>query len=189
MDNNFEIIELNIRNYRHLNASLEELKTNLENVKEKLGDVRKNFSKFERGDYNKKIQQLNGEYNLLKKEISEAKKRVKEYFTIAQDLIFEGINAHYTDVYDKMLSRLYGYNVEVTVYNIGDEFDPLKCHADLMIVTKDKKQHGKILKVKSFAIRNTYNNVMQKKANVEVCAYDKKRKAGEVLSYNSELFI
>jgi seryl-tRNA synthetase len=189
MDNNFEIIELNIRKFKTLDKKLDQLKTELEVVKESLSDARKNFSKFEKNEYNDKVKQLNSSFNELKKEISEIKKQVKEYFVLAESLIFEGINAHYTDVYDKLLSRLYGYNVEISVYNIGDDFDSTKCHADLMIVTKNKKQHGKILKVKSFAIRNTYNNVMQKKANVEICVFSKKHKAGEVLIYSAEHFI
>ncbi len=189
MDNNFEIIELNIRNFKNLNKKLEDLKVELERVKENLADVRKNFSKFEKSEYNKKVKELNSSFNNLKEQISQVKKQVKEYFTISEKLIFDGINARYTEVYDKLLSRLYGYNVEILVYNIGDDFDAYTCHADLMIVTKNKKQHGKILKVKSFAIKNTYNNVMQKKAHVEICVYSKKHKAGEDLLYNAEYFI
>ena len=189
MDNNFEIIELNIRKFKTLDKKLDELKSELETVIESLSELRKNFSKFETGDYNAKVKELNATFNVLKKDISETKKQVKECFSIAESLIFEGINTHYTEVYDKLLSRLYGYNIEISVYNIGDDFDSTKCHADFMIVTKDKKQHGKILKVKSFAIRNTYNNVMQKKANVEICVFSKKHKAGEVLIYNAEHFI
>jgi DNA repair exonuclease SbcCD ATPase subunit len=189
MDNNFEIIELNIRKYKNFNSKLEELKGKLEELKESLSDVRKNFSKFETGDYNAKIKELNTTFNDLKKQISVLKKEVKEYYSLAESLIFEGINNHYTDVYDKMLSRLYGYNVEIYVYNIGDDFDTATCHAELMVVTKIKKQHGKILKAKSFAIKNTYNNVIQKKASVEICVYSKKHKAGEVLRYDAQYFI
>ncbi len=189
MDNNFEIIELNIRKYKTYNKKLEDLKVELETVKESLADLRKNFSKFEKSEYNKKVKQLNTSFNHLKSQISQLKKQVKEYYTICENLIFDGINTHYTEVYDKMLSRLYGYNVEILTFNIGDDFDAYTCHADIMIVTKNKKQHGKILKVKSFAIKNTYNNVMQKKAHVEICVYSKKLKAGEDLLYNAEYFI
>lgn len=189
MDNNFEIIELNIRKYKTLNNKLEDLKVELETVKENLADLRKNFSKFEKSEYNKKVKELNLLFNDLKEQISQTKKQVKELFTISENLIFDGINAHYTEVYDKLLSRLYGYTVEILVYNIGDDFNAHTCHADLMIATKNKKQHGKILKVKSFAIKNTYNNAMQKKAHVEVCVYSKKLKAGEDLLYDAQYFI
>ncbi len=182
MDNNFEIIELSVKNYKTLNLKLEDLKLQLEEVKDNLEKVRKNFTKYETSEYNKKIKQLNATFNTLKNEISQVKKDLKVQFTNCETLIFNGINTAYSEVYDKMLSKLYGYSVEISVYNVGDTFNPEKCHADLMIVTKNKKQHGKILKVKSFAIKNTYNNVMQKRANVEVCVYSKKHSAGEVLS-------
>ena len=106
-----------------------------------------------------------------------------DYFKLVEDAVKDN------GIFINLVIMDYWDGEECSKIIIGDDFDSTKCHADLMIVTKDKKQHGKILKVKSFAIRNTYNNVMQKKANVEICVFSKKHKAGEVLIYSAEHFI
>ena len=78
-------------------------------------------------------------------------------------MIFDGISSSYSEIYERQLSHLYGSHVEVIVKKLGDEFDEETCYADGMIVTHDKLQHGKILKMLTFGIRDTDNNYMEKK--------------------------
>ena len=189
MDNNFDVIETNIREYRSLKLKLNTLKQTLLTNREDASNLRKNFSKYDRDEYNEKLKLLNATHDKVKVEISQAKKRIKELYSVTENLIFDGVNYHYSEVYDKQLSKLYGYNVEIYVFEMGDNFDPLMCSCDVMIVTKDKAQHGKILNSKSFSIKALYNNVVEKKAKVEVCVYSKKHKAGEVLTYDAQIFL
>ena len=157
----------------------------LQENQEKLKTVRKNTVK-ERGK-NEELTALNEERNKLKTLISETKKVVKENYNLAEEMIFNGIKTHYSEVYENQLSRLYGYKIDVLVKNMGDVFDEETCFASAVIITRNKTQHRKIIRMIEFGIRDTHNNVMERKVKVEVCAYSKKHKAGEVVPFNYEL--
>ena len=90
-------------------------------------------------------------------------------------------------MYEKQLSRLYGYKVDVLVKEPGDLYDEETCIATTIIVTRNKKQHKKIVRMLDFGIRDKRNYYTEKKVKVEVCIYSKKYLAGEVLPYDREL--
>ena len=102
-------------------------------------------------------------------------------------MIFDGISNSYSDVFDVQLSKLYGYKIEVVIKNIGDDFDERTCLADFMIITKDKKQHAKVIRMLDFGLVETDANFVIKKAKVEMCVYSKKHTAGSVVPYDYEL--
>ena len=70
---------------------------------------------------------------------------------------------------------------------MGDVFDDETCFANTIIITKNRAQHRKIIRMLEFGIRDTQNNVMERKVKVEVCAYSKKYRAGEVLPFDYEI--
>lgn len=181
----FDVIEGKIKTYKELSAKLQKMQNALQENQEKLKTVRKNTVS-NRGK-NEELTALNDERNKLKLAISDAKKIVKESYQTAEELIFNGITSHYSEVYENQLSRLYGYKIDVLVKNMGDEFDEETCIATTVIITRNKSQHRKVLRMLEFGIRDTHQNVMERKVKVEVCAYSKKHKAGEVVPFNYEL--
>lgn len=184
----FDDIELSIKEYRKQNLKLNTLKQELIDSRDKASELRKNYSKFDKNEYNDKIKEYNARQKQVKDEISETKKTIKTLFLETEKAIFDGINERFSEVYEKQLSRLYGYSVEVIVFEMGDDFDVKKCYAELMVCTRDRSQHGKILSSKSFTIINRANNVVEQKAKVTVCYYTKKHKAGETLPFDYEIF-
>ena len=186
--NKFDEIEIKIKEYRKLSLQLNTLKQELVDNREMASELRKNFSKFEKTEYNDKIKELNNRQKQIKDEISEIKKRVKVLYLETETAIFNGINEKFSEVYEKQLSRLYGYSVEIIVFEMGDDFDAKKCYAEIMVCTRDRRQHGKILSSKSFTIVNRSTNVVEQKSKVTVCYYTKKHKAGEALPFDYEIF-
>lgn len=184
MKNNFDVIQSKIKLNKDLNELLRkkkyELSINQSDIKEK----RKNYSYFDKDKFDEEITLLNKTRDELKEEISSLKKQIKIAYQEAEKMIFDGISENYSEIYERQLSRLYGSHVEIIVKTVGDAFDEETCYADGMIVTHDKLQHGKILKMHSFGIRDTDNNYMEKKARVEFCVYTKAYKAGEMIPYN-----
>ena len=69
----------------------------------------------------------------------------------------------------------------------GDFFDEETCTATTVIVTKNKKQHKKIVRMIDFGIRDSHNHYTEKKVRVELCVYSKKHKAGDVLPFDRGL--
>ena len=181
----FDVIESKIKSYKELSLKLYKMQMALEENQERLKTVRKNTVST-RGK-NEELVSLNEERNNLKSSISEAKKLAKEAYTTAEEMIFDGIKNHYSEVYENQLSRLYGYKIDVLVKQMGDLFDEETCFANTIVITKNRSQHRKIIRMLEFGIRDTHNNVMERKVKVEVCAYSKKHRAGEVLPFDYEL--
>ncbi|MBR6738000.1 MAG: hypothetical protein IKL82_06580 [Clostridia bacterium] len=181
----FDVIEGKIKTYKELSAKLYKMQNALQENQEKLKTVRKNT--VSNHGKNEELTALNEERNNLKTAISDAKKIIKESYQTAETLIFQGIKEHYSEVYENQLSRLYGYKIDVLVKQMGDLFDEETCVADTVIITRNKAQHRKILRMIEFGIRDTHNNSMERRVRVEVCAYSKKHKAGETLPFDYEL--
>ena len=181
----FSVIEGKIKVYKELSVKIYKMQNALAENQEKLKTVRKNTVST-RGK-NEELATLNEERNNLKSAISEAKKISKEAYTTAEEMIFSGIKNNYSEVYENLLSRLYGYKIDVLVKSMGDLFDEETCFANSIIITKNRSQHRKIIRMLEFGIRDTQNNVMERKVKVEVCAYSKKYRAGEVLPFDYEI--
>ncbi len=181
----FEKIDENIKEYKELNYLLIELQEKLEQVSLALKKERKNNVSF-RG-VNKQIATLNEEREELKEKISLTKKRIKEVFSITEQIIFSGINGKYSEIYERQLSRLYGYKIDVLVKNPGDLYDEQTCLATSLIVTKNKSQHKRIVKMIDFGLRDSHTFYTERKIRVEVCVYSKKHKAGEIIPFDREL--
>ena len=181
----FEIIEENIKEYKDLGYLLSDLQAQLDEVANSLKTERKNGVSM-RG-VNPKITALNEEREELKEKIKNTKKRVKEVFAMTEERIFSGIMGKYSEIYERQLSRLYGYKIDVLVVNPGDYYDEKTCLVTSLIVTKNKAQHGKVVKMIDFGIRDAHTFYTERKARVEVCVYSKKHKAGELLPFNRDL--
>lgn len=186
MNGNFEVIEQSIKEYKDLTFLLSSLQQDLEENAHSLKIARKNGVSI-RGK-NDEITLLNREREELKDKISETKKLVKEVFSKTEQLIFTGIRTHYSEVYEKQLSRLYGYKIDVLVKTSGEYFDETTCTASTVIITKNKAQHKKIVKMLDFGIRDAHTFYTERKVSVEVCVYSKKHKAGDVIPFDRELF-
>ena len=182
----FDVIEQNVKQYKDLSFSLTALQEDLDKTSQSLKVARKNSVSM-RGK-NDEISLLNEKRAELKEKISSTKKAVKDVFSKTEEMIFAGIREHYSEVYENQLSRLYGYKVELLVKNPGDYFDEATCTATTVIITKNKAQHKKIVKLIDFGIRDAQTFYTEKKARVDVCVYSKKLKAGEVIPFDRELF-
>ena len=185
LKSNFEIIEENIKEYKDLGFLLSELQAKLEETAVSLKQERKNGVS-DRG-VNLKIPELNQEREELKEKISATKKKIKEVFSITEERIFAGIKGKYSEIYERQLSRLYGYKVDVLVVTTGEYFDERTCLATSLVVTKNKSQHGKVIKMIDFGIRDAHTFYTERKARVEVCVFSKKHKAGDVLPFDRSL--
>lgn len=182
---NFEIIEENIKRYKYLNDLLNALQYELDGNAQMLKSARKNgVSLHARND---EISDLNEKRNVLKDKISETKKQIKKIYSETEQLIFTGIRTKYSEVYEKQLSRLYGYNIDVLIKNPGDYYDEETCLATLIMATRNRAQHKKIVKMVDFGIRDTQKHFTERKVRVEVCIFSKKHKAGEVIPFDTEL--
>ena len=179
----YDEIEKKIYNYKNSSYKLKKDKLRLQEVLAKLKELRKNVSK----GVNEEILSLNSEHSFLKQEISALKKTVQSEYDSAEKMIFDGISNNYSDVFDVQLSKLYGYKMEVVVKNMGDDFDERTCLADFMIITKDKKQHAKVIRMLDFGLVETDANYVVKKAKVEMCVYSKKLMAGSVIPFDYEM--
>ncbi len=183
---NFEIIEESIKEYKDLGFSLAEYQEKLEEIANSLKQERKNGVSMH--GLNTAIATLNGEREDLKEKIKNTKKRIKEVFSATEELIFAGIRGKYSEIYERQLSRLYGYKVDVLVVNPGEYFDEKTSVATSLIVTKNKRQHGKVIKMIDFGIRDAHTYYTERKAVVEVCVYSKKHKAGDVVPFDRVYF-
>lgn len=186
MQNNFDVIQKKIRKYKDLNELLRLKKLELSSNQEEITKRRKNYTYYDKDTHDKEITSLNNERDKLKNEISNLKKQIKNTYKEAEKMIFDGISENYSEIYERQLSRLYGFHIEVIVKKTGDDFDEETCYSDGMVITHDKLQHGKILKMISFGLRDTDNNYIEKKARVEFCVYSKTHKAGEVIPFDPE---
>ena len=181
---NFDIIESLIKEYKTVSNNLNLLKTQLEEVKSELKELRKDLTvKL----LNEKILAKNTIRDKLKIDISETKRVAKKVFSECETLIFDGIKRRYSEVYDKQLSRLYGKKVEIIVKSVGDDYDEYLCDVKNVIITKNKDQHKKILAMLDFGILEVADNYPIKKALVEICVFTKKYSAGTVLPFDTEL--
>lgn len=183
--NNFEKIEELIKRYKVSETGLVRSKLRLQEVDESLKENRKNLE--ERG-VNENLVALNKERTELKKKISAYKREVNITYNECEKLIFKGIEENYTEIYDNFLSRLYGIKTEIIYKRLGDDFDEDTCVADSVIVTKNKSQHGKIIRTLKFGLKNTEQNMVYEKALVEVCAFVRKQKAGTTMVFDTEMF-
>jgi hypothetical protein len=183
---NFEVIENHIKEYKDLTYLLNSLQEELDDVSKSLKTARKNNVSV-RGK-NDEVSLLNQKRVELKEKISTTKKAVKDCFGRTEELIFKGIRSHYSEVYEKQLSRLYGYKIDVLVKTPGEYFDEATCSASTVIITKNKAQHKKIVKMLDFGVRDAHTFYTERKVSVEVCVYSKKHKAGDVIPFDRELF-
>ena len=181
---NFDVIENLLKEYKRASNNLNLLKTQLEEIKGELKELRKDLTV---KSLNEKILAKNTLRDRLKIEISETKRVAKKAFIECEALIFEGIKRKYSEVYDKQLSRLYGKKVEIIVKSVGDDYDEYLCDVKNVIITKNKDQHKKILAMLDFGILETADNYPIKKALVEICVYNKKIHAGTVLPFDTEM--
>lgn len=186
MSGNFELIETHIKEYKDLTYLLSSFQNDLEENAQSLKVARKNGVSI-RGK-NDEITSLNQKREELKDKISATKKAVKDAFSTTEKLIFTGIRTHYSEVYEKQLSRLYGYKIDVLVKTPGEYFDESTCIASTVIITKNKAQHRKIVKMLDFGLRDAHTFHTERKVSVEVCVYSKKHKAGDVIPFDRELF-
>ncbi len=186
MNGNFEVIEQSIKEYKDLTYLLSSLQQDLDENAHSLKIARKNGVSL-RGK-NDEITLLNQNREELKDKISLTKKVVKEVFSKTEQLIFTGIRTHYSEVYENQLSRLYGYKIDVLVKTPGEYFDESTCTASTVIITKNKAQHKKIVKMLDFGIRDAHTFYTERKVSVEVCVYSKKHKAGDLIPFNREFF-
>ena len=186
MIGNFEVIENHIKEYKDLTYLLSSLQQDLEENAQSLKTARKNTVSV-RGK-NDEVSYLNQKRVELKEKISETKKAVKDCFSRTEELIFTGIRTHYSEVYEKQLSRLYGYKIDVLVKRPGEYFDEATCTASTVIITKNKAQHRKIVKMLDFGVRDAHTFYTERKVSVEVCVYSKKHKAGDVIPFDRGLF-
>lgn len=181
---NFDTIEKLIKQYKELNGNLKNLKTQLNNVMLELKELRKDVTvKY----LNQEILSKNTLRDSLKLEISAIKKTIKKVFSDCEKLIFDGIKSHYSEVYEKQLSRLYGYKITIINKKIGDDYDENLCTVKNVITTKNKEQHKKVLKTLDFGILENADNYVVKKAVVEISVYSKNHKVGTALPYDIEL--
>lgn len=187
-ERNFDVIEEKIRVYKSILRDTESKKERLNEVLSSCADLRKNRNDLNTTETSAKITALNGERAALKTEISELKKKAKVVYKETETLIFKGISENYSEIYDNQLSRLYGYKIDVIAKKIGDDFDPYTCMAEKVVVTGDKTQHGKVLRMISFGLHDRDRNRVIKKAVVEVCCYMRKTPAGTVVPYDTEMF-
>ena len=148
MSENFDVIENCIKEYKDLNYLLSSLQDELEDVAQSIKTARKNTLSV-RGK-NDEVSTLNQKRVELKEKISSTKKAVKDSFSRAEELIFTGIRSHYSEVYEKQLSRLYGYKIDLLVKTPGEYFDEATCFASTVIITKNKSQHKKIVKMRPY---------------------------------------
>ena len=183
--NNFEKIEEMVKDYKDSCSLLLDFQNELNDISNTLKTHRKNDVAV-RGK-NEQIISLNERRNKLKDDIASLKKKIKALYSETEALIFSSIKTSYNEMYEKQLSRLYGYKVDVLVKEPGDFYDEETCIATTIIVTKNKKQHKKIVKMLDFGIRDKRNYYTEKKVKVEVCIYSKKHLAGETLPYDREL--
>lgn len=181
---NFDAIETLLKEYKTASVNLNNLKNQLEETKHDLKELRKDITVRR---INEKILEKNTFRDKLKVEISDLKRVCKRVYSECESLIFAGIKHRYSEVYDKQLSRLYGYKVEIIVKTVGDDFDDYLCDVKNVIITKNKEQHKKILTMLDFGILEIADNYPIKKALVEICVYSKKIPAGTVMPFDIDL--
>ena len=181
---NFENINGKILQYKSLSKTLKEYKSELDEILLKLKDIRKQTT-YKGG--NEEILKLNSRRDFLKDEISDKKRLTKNLYNECESLIFEGLKNGYSDVFDSLLSRLYGSKIEIINKEIGEDYDSKDCIAINMIVTKNPKQHAKILKTINYGIKDISNNIIEKKALVEICVYSRKLPLGAQVPFDAEL--
>ncbi len=181
---NFDLIEQKIKSHKHLSLELDKKRERLQEVFSLLKEARKDQNLL---SVRTEISILNSERQILKEEISTLKRQINKDYDEAERLILDGISTDYSEVYEKQLSRLYGIKMNIIVKKMGDDYDSETCVADVIIATKDKAQHLKVIKTNSFGLRNLENNVVNKKAKVVMCYYTKKFTPGAIIPYGSVL--
>ena len=181
---NFDVIESLIKEYKTASGNVNLYKTQLEEVKAELKELRKDLTI---KSLNENILAKNAIRDRLKDEISEAKRVAKKAYAECEALIFDGVRRKQSEVYDKQLSRLYGKKIAIIVKKVGDNYDENLCDVKNVIITKNKDQNKKILTALDFGILEIADNYPVKKALVEICIFSKKYPAGTVLPFDTEL--
>lgn len=179
MYGNFDIIEQNTVVYNDCKRKLAGLQSELNAVLTELSEKRKAGGGV-KGEVDKNIYDLNSRREVLKGEISELKKTARKAYTLAEDLIFKGVAARYSDVYDTLLSNLYGFKAKILIMASGGDYFEDSCILQSVVITHDKRQHRKILRTIQFGIKNLQDDKIVKPVVCEVCAYNKKLPAGEI---------
>ena len=84
MKANFDIIQEKIKKHKSLNEALRQKKLELDSALEDAKEKRKNFTFYDKADYDREISALNSEREKLKKEISNIKKEIKKVYHEAE---------------------------------------------------------------------------------------------------------
>ena len=83
MKANFDIIQEKIKKHKSLNEALRQKKLELDSALEDAKEKRKNFTFYDKADYDREISALNSEREKLKKEISNIKVDKGYYYRVA----------------------------------------------------------------------------------------------------------
>ncbi|MBR5438933.1 MAG: hypothetical protein IKV61_01810 [Clostridia bacterium] len=185
---NYEYVEQKLQEYRERKFTLKSNQNRLEKLKDECAELRKLTISKSNLEASNKLKQLNEERVYLKEQISIGKKVVKQLYSDAELLILSNITAENYEVYQNQLSRLYGKKIDILTLEIGDSFDFETCNPIGVIITHNKSQHGKVLKMLDFGLKDRELNVVDKKIDVEICWYNRKIPAGTVMQYDNLMF-
>ncbi len=187
-ERNYEYVERKLQNYRESKFTLKSNQNRLEKIKDECAELRKKTISKSNVEEIDRLKLLNAERVVLKEQISAGKKVVKQLFSEVENLILSSITADNYEVYENQLSRLYGKKIDVLTLEIGDSFDLETCNPSCVIITHNKSQHGKVLKMLDFGLKDRELNVVDKKIEVEICWYNRKIPAGTVIEYDNLMF-
>ncbi len=185
---NYEFVERKLQEYRENKFKLKSNQNRLEKIKDILAELRKKTISNSNVEEINKLKELNSERVLLKEEISKGKKLVKDLYLEVETLILSSINAENYEVYENQLSRLYGKKIDVLTLEIGETFDLTTCNPLRVIITHNKNQHGKVLNMLDFGLKDRELNIVEKKIDVEICWYNRKIPAGTEMQYDNLMF-
>lgn len=184
----YEYVERKLQDYRECKFNLKSSQNRLEKIKDECASLRKKTISKSNVEEIDKLKILNAERVVLKDKISTYKKRVKQLYTEVETLILSSITAENYEVYENQLSRLYGKKIDVLTLEIGDDFSLETCNPMRVIITHNKSQHGKVLNMLDFGLKDRELNLVEKKIDVEVCYYNRKIPAGTVMQYDNLMF-
>lgn len=185
---NYEYVEQKLQEYRKCKFTLKSNQNRLEKLKGECAELRKKTVSKSNVDEINKLKLLNAERVELKESISIGKKQVKKLYNEVETLILTSITSENYEVYENQLSRLYGKKIDVLTLEIGDNFDFETCNPVSVIITHKKSQHGKVLNMLDFGLKDRELNVVDKKIDVEICWYNRKIPAGTVMQYDNLMF-
>lgn len=181
-----EEIGVLIEQYRELKNGLDKAKKDLEINNELKQEKRKNNSTTEENLLGAEILKLNEEWAVLKESISTYKKDIKALSQEIEYLLFDNVIENYEPIFDEYLSTIWDSECRIVIKRLGDIFEPKYCDAEKMIVSRDRSQHGKVIRTTDYGVIKNGDEVI-KKAVVEVIVFNKKIKAGEEIQFDENM--